>query len=85
MAIALWSWHRYIHKTQHHRDGLSRPSCGICRREDRRKAEVEWARYRMLIAKDADRREAEAHAANYGRLHAIEAEQDRLRREQGWV
>jgi hypothetical protein len=39
----------------------------------------------MLIAKDADRREAEAHAANYARLRAIEAEQDRLRREQEWV
>jgi hypothetical protein len=85
VAIALWSWHRYIHKAQHDRDGQSRPSCGICRREDRRKAEVEWARYRMLIAKDADRREAEAHAANYARLRAIEAEQERLRREQGRV
>jgi hypothetical protein len=46
---------------------------------------VEWARYRMLIAKDGDRREAEAHAANYARLRVTEAEQERLRREQGWV
>jgi hypothetical protein len=85
VLIALWSWHLYVHKTQH---GTAReiPSgCGTCRREDRRKAEGEWARYRMLVAKDAARREAEAHAADYARRCGIEGEHEWLRREQGWA
>jgi hypothetical protein len=39
----------------------------------------------MLVAKNAARREAEAHAADYVRRCGIEAEDEWLRREQGWA
>lgn len=63
------------HKVNHREDGQPKSGCNFCRREDRKRAAKEWAKYRHLAAADRVRTEREAHATHYQQL----LEQERRR------